>query len=583
MKNLVLATLALFFLVPGTAGAEELVIETPTGPLAGSLLVPAGEGPWPVVLILAGSGPTDRDGNSTMFPGRNNSLKQLAEGLATAGIASLRVDKRGVAGSTPAALGEIDLTFDVFIDDAARWCRWLQSDDRFSSLTVAGHSQGAQVGAAAAWRSDADGYVSMAGPGRPIIPILREQLAAQLPIRSRVAVNQVLDELALGRVVDEVPAGLDMILRPSVQPFLISWNRRDPVKDLARLPLPVLVLQGTDDIQITVTDAENLATARPGSRLVLVEGMNHLMKEVPREETLGQQMSLVDATLLIMPEAVDAVVDLAWEANAQAPVRAAARKRALAAASQAERIEPMTAEDELLASEQGQPTPERIGAWARRFLEADEVVYLFGPAEGGYVAEGALVSDQRQDCVSLLYRVSELAQARDHEDALDWALRTRFAGAVLDSVVGPDGQLDYDAPVHLDYSLDMIHSGMWGFDVTRGLAGATIDTVGTSRYPAGSFEYVPTAELDPKDLNEGDIAWFVLNPAHEGAANLREEYGLVIGHIGILIVDDGRPWLVHAARSDLEGWYEGGTVVKVPLVDYLARVDRFAGIIVTRY
>jgi pimeloyl-ACP methyl ester carboxylesterase len=583
MKNLVLATLALFFLVPGTAGAEELVIETPTGPLAGSLLVPAGEGPWPVALILAGSGPTDRDGNSTMFPGRNNSLKQLAEGLGTAGIASLRVDKRGVAGSAPAALGEIDLTFDVFIDDAARWCRRLQSDDRFSSLTVAGHSQGAQVGAAAAWRSDADGYVSMAGPGRPIIPILREQLAAQLPIRSRVAVNQVLDELALGRVVDEVPAGLDMILRPSVQPFLISWNRRDPVKDLARLPLPVLVLQGTDDIQITVTDAENLATARPGSRLVLVEGMNHTLKNVPREDTLGQQMSLVDATLIIMPEAVDAVVALAWEADSQAPVRAAARKRALAAASQAERIEPKTAEDELLASEQGQPTPERIGAWARRFLEADEVVYLFGPAEGGYVAEGALVSDRRQDCVSLLYRVSELAQARDHEDALDWALRTRFAGAVLDSVVGPDGQLDYDAPVHLDYSLDMIHSGMWGFDVTRGLAGVTIDTVGTPRYPAGSFEYVPTAELDPKDLNEGDIAWFVLNPAHEGAANLREEYGLVIGHIGILIVDDGRPWLVHAARSDLEGWYEGGTVVKVPLVDYLARVDRFAGIIVTRY
>jgi len=146
MKKLVLPAALLGFLFSGAVFAEELVLDTPTGPLAGSLMIPTGEGPWPVVLILAGSGPTDRDGNSTMFPGRNNSLKQLAEGLSEAGVASLRVDKRGVAISRPAALAEIDLTLDVFIDDAVRWCKRLRSDDRFSSVAVAGHSQGAQVG-----------------------------------------------------------------------------------------------------------------------------------------------------------------------------------------------------------------------------------------------------------------------------------------------------------------------------------------------------------------------------------------------------------------------------------------------------
>jgi len=393
----------------------------------------------------------------------------------------------------------------------------------------------------------------------------------------------VLDELALGRTVEEVPAGLEMILRPSVQPFLISWHQRDPAADLARLPLPLLVMQGTDDIQVTVADAENLAAARPGIRLVVVEGMNHILKNVPRENTLGQQVSLVDSTLVIMPAAVEAVADLALEADAGVQARSAARSRAREAGAGAERIVTPGREDELLAEEQDLATPDRIGGWARRFLEADGVVYLFGPAEGGYVADGALISDRRQDCVSLLYRVSELARARDHEDAIDWALRTRFAGAVLDSVVGPDGRLDYDAPGHLDYSLDMIRTGMWGNDVTAGFAGATPDTVGTSRNEKGSFEYVPTSDLDPGDLEEGDIGWFVLNPAHEGAAKLRREHGLVIGHIGIIIVTEGQPWLVHAARSDLEGWYEGGTVVKVPLTEYLARVDRFAGIMVTRF
>jgi fermentation-respiration switch protein FrsA (DUF1100 family) len=565
------------------AASEEMVLETATGPLAGTLLMPESPGPWPAVLILAGSGPTDRDGNSTMFPGRNNSLRQLAEGLAARGVASLRVDKRGVAGSRAAGLAEQDLTFGVFIADAAAWVRRLQGDARFSSVAVAGHSQGAQVGVAAAWLTDADGYASIAGPGRPILDIVREQLAGQLPVRSRVRVDEVIAELEAGRTIDEIPAGLDMIFRPSVQPFLISWQRRDPLADVARLPLPVLVLQGTTDLQVTVGDAEMLAAARPGARLVLVEGMNHVLKEMPRENSLGQQMSLVDSTLVVMEEAVAAVADLVREADAVAAGRRAARDRALERGTGGERIFSLEAEDELLAAERGMPTAERVGLWARRFAAAEGVAYLFGPDEGGYVAEGALAHDRRQDCVSLLYRVSELSRAADHEAALAWALRTRFAGAPLDSVVGPEGAVDYDAPAHLDYSLDMIRSGMWGRDVTGGLTGAVPDSAGTSRYPAGSYSYLPTAALDRAELREGDVVWFVLDPAHESAANLRDEHGLVIGHIGIVIVEGGVPVLVHAARSGLEGEYEGGTVVTVPLLEYLPRIERFAGVMVTRF
>jgi hypothetical protein len=129
----------------------------------------------------------------------------------------------------------------------------------------------------------------------------------------------------------------------------------------------------------------------------------------------------------------------------------------------------------------------------------------------------------------------------------------------------------------------MIRSGWWGEDQTGRLTGAAPDTVGSSRYAAGSFVAVPQDKLVEDELREGDIVWFVLAPDHEAGARLRREYGLVIGHIGIVIMEEGRPWLVHAASSDLPGWYEGGTVVTVPLVEYLQRVERYSAILVTRF
>jgi len=257
--------------------------------------------------------------------------------------------------------------------------------------------------------------------------------------------------------------------------------------------------------------------------------------------------------------------------------------RATDRAETAPRIMSSEQEDQLLAEEKGLPVAARIGRWARRYLEADEVAYLFGLSEGGYAAEGDLILDDRQDCVSLMYRVTELARASDHRDAVAWALRTRFAGAPLDSVVDDQGRVDYDRPEHLDFSLDMIRSGHWGRDVTTRLTGARPDSVGSLRYPAGSFTVVPETALVEGELAEGDIVWLVLNPDHPAGARLRREYGLVIGHIGIVIVEDGKPWLVHAASSGLEGWYEGGSVVKISLAVYLDRVEKYSAIRVTRF
>ena len=257
--------------------------------------------------------------------------------------------------------------------------------------------------------------------------------------------------------------------------------------------------------------------------------------------------------------------------------------RAVERAESAPRVMSVEREDRLLAEERDLPTAARIGRWARRYLAADGVEYLFGLREGGYVAEGDLVRDDRHDCVSLMYRVTELARADDHRDAVVWALRTRFAGAPLDSVVDDQGRVDYDRPEHLDFSLDMIRSGNWGRNVTGSLTGARPDSAGSARYPAGSFTTTPATALVDGELREGDIVWLVLDPHHPAGAKLRREYGLVIGHIGIVIVAEEKPWLVHAASSGLEGWYEGGTVVKVPLAVYLDRVQRYCAVMVTRF
>lgn len=239
--------------------------------------------------------------------------------------------------------------------------------------------------------------------------------------------------------------------------------------------------------------------------------------------------------------------------------------------------------DSLLAAESGRATGERVGLWVRRFLAAPGISYRFGPEPGGYVDLGRVVLDDHHDCVSLVYRCTELAHAGSAAAAVDRALSTRFAGADLDSLADAEGRVDYDRPEHLDFSLDMIRSGWWGRDISAELTGAVPDSAGSARYAPGSFIMVSAKALVPGELQEGDIVWFVLDPGHPAGRRLRREFGLVIGHLGIVILAEGRPWLVHAASSELTDWYEGDRIAKVPLAVYLDRVERFAGIIVTRF
>ncbi len=292
----------LFLPLLGLAFAgTEVTLKTSTGALHGTLESPAKPEKSCVVLILAGSGPTDRDGNSLGLSGKNNSLKLVATALANAGIPSLRVDKRGIAASKAAGPKEEDLRFDTYVKDTIAWIDFLQSAQGYQKIIVLGHSEGALVGLVAATQKPVAGYISVAGSSRRASVVLRGQLATQLPSKLRTEANVILQQLDQGVLVNKVSAPLDPVFRQSVQPYLISWFHYTPTEEIARLTCPILIIQGTTDIQVPTTDADALHDASPGSKLVKIDGMNHVLKEVATDEK-SQLASYSDPALPLAPE-----------------------------------------------------------------------------------------------------------------------------------------------------------------------------------------------------------------------------------------------------------------------------------------
>jgi uncharacterized protein len=264
--------------------ARDVRLQTPTGTLAGTLSSPRSETEH-VAFIIAGSGPTDRDGNTASLPGRNDSLKLVAAGLNTAGIAALRVDKRGVAES--AATPERELRFETYVDDAVAWLNHLKGKLGFRRFTIIGHSEGSLVGALAATRFPADSFISLEGAGRTAQDTILRQLRSQLAGPPMVAVETIVDRLVSGETVNPLPneitrfATLARMFRPDVQPYLMSWFSYDPADILARLQIPILIVQGTTDMQVEVADAESLVAANHRARFAQIDGMNHVLKMAP--------------------------------------------------------------------------------------------------------------------------------------------------------------------------------------------------------------------------------------------------------------------------------------------------------------
>jgi len=258
----------------------------PAGPLSATILGPA-DTEAPVILIVPGSGPTDRDGNNPLGV-RASPYRLIAEGLAARGIRSVRIDKRGMFGSDRAIPDANAVTIEDYAADIHTWVATIRETLGAPCVWVLGHSEGGLSALLAAQRKGGIcGLLLVSAAGRRLQDVLREQIAADpanAPIRDQA--EAVMARLEAGQRVaaGALHPALRPLFRPELQGFLISSFALDPARLLATYAGPVLILQGLRDIQVGRVDAERLHHARPDAKLVLLADANHVLKAVASDD-----------------------------------------------------------------------------------------------------------------------------------------------------------------------------------------------------------------------------------------------------------------------------------------------------------
>lgn len=272
----------------------------------GILQIPTEGASHPLVILIAGSGPTDRDGNSPMT--KNNSLKFLADGLTQNQIAVFRFDKRTVKMSRQSSPDIDKLVFNDFVKDVKQIIEKFKDDSRFSKIILAGHSKGSLIGMIAATDNpNVDAFISIAGAGQTIDNVIVEQLHRQMPHLSENA-RKSFDEMKNNGVSKNYLPSLASIFDPSIQPFMLSWMKYNPQEEISKLNIPILIINGTEDVQINEDEADFLYKASPESELLIIENMNHVFKRIETGDTMDNGKSYNEPLRPVMPELIDGIV-----------------------------------------------------------------------------------------------------------------------------------------------------------------------------------------------------------------------------------------------------------------------------------
>lgn len=262
------------------ATPDNFSVKNSHGNLYGTLTLPEVKEKVPVVLMISGSGPTDRNMNQGQAL-KTNSFLMLAEALAENGIASVRYDKRGL-GKSVDAIGPSTIVFDDFIEDARLFISKLQSDSRFSSVIVLGHSEGSIIGLAASLQVMPSAFISLSGPANSLLEVIRVQLKENIAAENLEIANEVIDSLIAGQTVHQkLPLELSQLFQPSVQPYLISSSKYKPSTIISKLDMPVLIVGGDTDIQVSTHEANLLAKSATKATIRVIHQMNHVLKRAP--------------------------------------------------------------------------------------------------------------------------------------------------------------------------------------------------------------------------------------------------------------------------------------------------------------
>ena len=245
----------------------------------GTLLLPNGVTKPNLAIIIAGSGPTDRDGNQNFL--KTNNLKKLAVGLTKQDIATFRYDKRIVKQIRK---GNVDksMMFDDFVIDAISVVEYFRNSDAYNKIYIIGHSQGSLVGLLAA-RDRADGFISLAGAGQSIDMVITEQVIKTAPMFKDDTIR-IFDVLKEGKTTKDYPIALSSIFNLDVQPFIRNWMKYNPQTEIAKLEMPILIINGTKDLQVSEAEAKLLHEAAKSSTLKIIENMNHVLVTIEGDD-----------------------------------------------------------------------------------------------------------------------------------------------------------------------------------------------------------------------------------------------------------------------------------------------------------
>lgn len=249
--------------------------------LKGNLMVP-NTSPKTLAILIAGSGPTNRNGNQPGAP--TNCYKFLGQELAKNGIAFFSYDKRIIAQMINKTLDESKLRFDDMVTDAVSVITYFKNQNTYNKIIIIGHSEGSLIGMLAA-QTGVQGYVSLAGPGRPADEILAEQLTREKPELNGALLQCIELMKTTGKWNCDTPIeNTAALFRPSVIPYLISWFHYNPALEIQKLKIPILIINGDHDLQVPVKDAELLKKAAPEAMYVIIPNMNHVLKNTPTDE-----------------------------------------------------------------------------------------------------------------------------------------------------------------------------------------------------------------------------------------------------------------------------------------------------------
>jgi pimeloyl-ACP methyl ester carboxylesterase len=284
----------------------------PQGALAGTFLDAGVKAP--VVLIIPGSGPTDRDGNNPLGI-TAASYRLLAEALSEKGVSSVRIDKRGMFGSKAAVADPNKVTIGDYAADTHHWVTAIRQRTGQRCVWILGHSEGALVALAAGQQPQGIcGVILVSGAGRKLSDVMREQLRAS-PANAPLLdpAMAALDSLDRGQHIDVsgLHPALQRLFAPQVQDFLIDAFRHDPAMLAGTLQVPLLIVQGERDLQVSTDDAKALAAAQPKAKLVLLAHMNHVLKDVDSEDRAANAATYADPSLPVDPALVDAIASFA--------------------------------------------------------------------------------------------------------------------------------------------------------------------------------------------------------------------------------------------------------------------------------